>query len=122
MKVNLSVQTLSNSTAQALLCLKDLGYPEFQNCDETVNFIQTMDHLFNIMSSRNPFGKGFKAPLKPANKHIWLPFLNMACEYLQNLRTAEGVFLYKSKRKTPTLGYLLMIDAVKSLFQDLLYY
>ena len=81
-----------------------------------------MDHLFNIMSSRNPFGKGFKAPLKPANKHIWLPFLNIAYEYLQNLRTAVGVFLYKSKRKTPTLGYLLMIDAVKSLFQDLLYY
>ncbi len=33
MKVNLSVQTLSNSTAQALLCLKDLGYADFQTCD-----------------------------------------------------------------------------------------
>ena len=120
MTVNISVQTLSNSTAKALLCLKDLGYPEFQNCDETVNFIQTMDRLFDITNSRNPFGKGFKAPLRPANKHIWLPFLNMAYEYLQNLQTAEGVFLYKTKCKTPILGYLFMIDAVKSLFQDLI--
>lgn len=78
-----------------------------------------MDRLFDIMNSRNPFGKGFKAPLRPANKHIWPPFLNVAYEYLQNLQTAEGVFLYKTKRKTPILGYLLMIDAVKSLFQDL---
>ena len=32
MKVNLSVQALSNSTAQALLCLKSLGHEEFQDC------------------------------------------------------------------------------------------
>ena len=119
MKVNLSVQTLSNSTAQALLCLKGLGYPEFQDCDETVNFIQTMDQLFDLMNSRNPFGKGFKGPLRPANKHIWLPFLNKAYEYLTNLQTTEGVFLYHTKRKTCILGYNLMIKAVKLLFEEL---
>ena len=120
MKVNLSVQTLSNSTAQALLCLKDLGYPEFQDCDEIVNFSQTMDRLFDIMYSRNPFGKGFKGPLRLENKHIWLPFLNKAHEwYLTNLQTTEGVFHYHTKRKTPILGYLPMIRVVKSLFEEL---
>ena len=119
MKVNLSVQTLSNSTAQALLCLKDLGYADFQTCDETVNFIQTMDCLFHIMNSRNPFGKGFKGPLRLQNRQIWLPFLNKAAEYLTNLQTTEGVFLYHTKRKTPILGYLLMITNVKLLFEKL---
>ena len=72
MKVNLSVQALSNSTAQALLCLKSLGHDEFQDCEETVNFIKIMDTLFDIINSRNPFGKGFKVPLRQANKTTWL--------------------------------------------------
>jgi hypothetical protein len=94
MRMNLSVQTLSNSTAQALLCLKDLGYAKFQDCDETVNFIQTMDRLFDMMNSRNPFGKGFKGPLRPVTKHIWLPFLNKADEYLSICKQQKEYFYH----------------------------
>ena len=96
MKVNLSVQALSNSTVQALLCLKSLGYEDFQDC-ETVNFIKTMDTLFDIMNSRNPFGKGFKAPLRQANKATWLSSVNSAEKYLISLQTTAGVPLYQSK-------------------------
>jgi hypothetical protein len=118
MKVNLSVQALSNSTAQALLCLKTLGHAEFQGCEETVSFIEIMDSLFDIMNSRNPFGKGFKAPLRQANKTTWLSFLNRAEKYITSLQTTEGVPLYKTKRKTAILGYLLMIRNVKSIFEQ----
>lgn len=118
MKVNLSVQTLSNSTAQALLCLKKLGYAAFQGCEETVHFIEIMDKLFDLMNSRNPFGKGFKAPLRQVNKQTWLSFLNQAEDYIINLQTVEGVPLYASKRKTSILGYLVMIKNVKSIFEE----
>ena len=116
MKVNLSVQALSNSTAQALLCLKQLGHADFQSCQETVTFIQTLDKLFDIMNSRNPFRKGFKAPLRMTNKVTWLPFLTQAEDYLVNLQTEMGLPLYKSKRKTAILGYLLMIRNMKAIF------
>lgn len=118
MKVNLSVQALSNSTVQEMLCLKSLGYEDFQDCEETVNFIKTMDTLFDIMNSRNPFGKGFKAPLRQANKATWLSSLNSAEKYLISLQTTAGVPLYKSKRKTAFLDYLLMIQNVKSIFEE----
>ena len=116
MKVNLSVQALSNSTAQALLCLKQLGHDDFQSCDETVAFIKLMDSLFDLMNSRNPFGKGYKAPLRIANKQTWLPFLTKAEDYLINLQTTKGKPLYKTKRKTAILGYLLMIRNMKAIF------
>lgn len=116
MKVNLSLQALSNSTAQALLCLKQLGHDDFQSCEETVTFIQLMDSLFDLMNSRNPFGKGFKAPLRIANKQTWLTFLTQAEDYLINLETMEGKPLYNTKRKTSILGYLLMIQNIKTIF------
>ena len=109
MKVNLSVQALSNSTAQALLCLKQLGHAEFQSCQETVTFIQMLDKLFDIMNSRNPFGKGFKAPLRMANQVTWLPFLAQAEDYLVNLQTETGLPFIKAKEKQQFLGYVLMI-------------
>ena len=118
-KVNLLVQILSISTAQALIFLRDLGYPKFQDCDETVNFIHTMDQLFDIMNSRNPFRKGFTVPLRSTDKHAWLSFLNKAHKYLTNLQTTQGVPLFRRKRKTCIFGYLLMIRVVKSLFVEL---
>ena len=51
MNVNLSVQALRNSTAQALLCLKQLRHAEFQSGQETVTFIKVLDSLFDIMNS-----------------------------------------------------------------------
>ena len=77
-----------------------------------------MDTLFDIMNSRNPFGKGFKAPLRQANKTTWLSFLNNAEKYIISLQTTAGVPLYQTKRKTAILGYLFMIRNVKSIFQE----
>ena len=50
----------------------------------------------------------------------WLPFLDDAKDYLVDLKTVDGSYLYDSKWKTPILGYLLMIESVKSLFHLLL--
>ena len=121
MKVNLSVQGLSNSTAQALLCLRDLGYADFQGCDETVEFTKVVDKLFDVMNSRNPLGKGYKSPLRAENPKSWMPFLNKAEVYLSNLKTASGDYIYTTKRKTPIIGYILMIRSVKALFQELVH-
>src|SRR6218665_3571433 len=59
MKVKLAAQTLSSSVADAIaFCDETLHLPKFQNSSATVNFIRIIDHLFDILNSRNPLAKG----------------------------------------------------------------
>lgn len=67
MKVKLAAQTLSSSTANALLFMKNIHMDGFHNVDETVTFCRNIDHLFDFLNSRNPFAKGFKSPIFPSN-------------------------------------------------------
>ena len=101
MKVNLAAQTLSASVATALsFCEEQLQLAQFSGCDATCKFIKIFDELFDILNSRNPLGKGSKAPLKPENEAIFLPFLENAGEYIKSLKTPEGKPLTASTRKT----------------------
>lgn len=73
--VKLAVQTLSSSVADALEYLLKMKHPDFQGCEATIKFIRILDQLFDILNTRNLFGKGFKEPLKI--KNIWMIHLNM---------------------------------------------
>lgn len=91
MKVHLAAQTLSASVATAIDHLRDdLGLPEFQNSEATCHFIRTVDRLFDTLNGRNPYGKGFKAPLREDNMNSWLPFLKETKEYLMALQDSSG--------------------------------
>jgi len=64
-KVNLAAQTLSQSVADALqFCLKELQLPEFKGCEATIEFIRSIDILFDFLNSRNLYGQGYKTPLR----------------------------------------------------------
>ena len=72
MKVSLAAQALSSSVATAIEhCSKVLKLPQFKNSEATVKFIRIIDCLFDLLNSRNAFGKGSKSPLKPENKDVW---------------------------------------------------
>jgi len=60
MKVRYAANTLSASVANAIKYLNDAGVKEFQGCEATVKFIETIDWLFDVLNSRNPFGKDSK--------------------------------------------------------------
>ena len=86
MKVNLAAQALSASVADAIeYCNVVLKLPQFHGSEGTVHFIRVFDRLFDILNSRSFVAKGFKAPMKLANKHQWEPFLNYASKYISNL-------------------------------------
>ncbi len=55
-------------------CRDTLKLPQFQGSEATVKVIRTFDHLFDILNSRNPCAKGFKASLCKSNKSSWEPF------------------------------------------------
>ena len=90
MKVNLAVQTLSQSVADTLeFCMNDLKLPQFQGCEVTIRFIRSIDILFDFLNSRNPYGQGYKAPLKRENEHIWWPRIKQILVYISTLKNEE---------------------------------
>ena len=120
MKVNLAAQTLSSSVAHAIeFCCTNLKFSQFQGSEATVKFIRIFDHLFDILNSRNPFAKGFKAAMRPSNLHIWGPFLDEAFSYISGLRDTNGLLMTQSRRKTAFVGFLASIQSVKALFVTL---
>jgi hypothetical protein len=69
LNVRLEAQTLSSSVADAIDFLNlSMKLNEFHNSDGTVKFIRMIDRLFDMLNSRNPLGKGYKQPLRPAPK------------------------------------------------------
>ena len=120
MKVDLAAQSLSSSVADAIeYCTNVLKLPQFQGSDATVKFIRIIDHLFDILNSRNPCAKGYKAALRVDNKRLWQPFLDEASSYIKGLKNEVGNLMYNTKRKTGFVGFLLAIESVKLLFKEL---
>ena len=120
MKVNLASQVLSASVADALeYCVKHLKLPQFDKCAATVKFIRVFDHLFDVLNSRNPVAKGYKSPMRQANRNVWDPFLDEAYAYILALTDGTGNTLHSSRRKTGFIGFLAAIKSVRSIFQDL---
>ncbi|KAL3259361.1 hypothetical protein MRX96_002020 [Rhipicephalus microplus] len=98
MKVRLAVQTLSSSVADALdFCEYKLKLPQFQGAHATAEFIRIFDRLFDILNSRNPLARSFKAPLRQQNAASWKSFFHEAEEYI---RGAEGCKWATSDRWT----------------------
>lgn len=64
MKVRLAAQTLRSSVAVAQQFLRDEKIKEFEYCMATVEYIRAIDPLFDFLNSKNPYGKGFKEPLR----------------------------------------------------------
>ena len=120
MKVDLAAQAFSASVADAIeYCTNVLKLPQFQGSEATVKFIRIIDHLFDILNTRNPCARGYKEALRTTNKGSWLPFVNQASNYIKGLRDEMGNLMYKTKRKTGFVGFILAIESVKSLFHEL---
>ena len=120
MKVNLAAQTLSSSVADALeYCEGKLKLPQFKGCRKTVEFIRKFDRLFDVLNSRNPLAKNFKAPIRKSNYAFTKKFLDEASQYIRDLKTSDGKSILASRRKTGFLGFLVCINSVCGLAEDL---
>ena len=120
MKVDLAAQAFSASVADAIeYCTNVLKLPQFQGSQATVKFIRHIDRLFDILNTRNPCAKGYKAALRINNKGLRLPFLEEAFNYIKGLKNATGVSMHKTKRKTGFVGFLVAIESVKLPFKEL---
>jgi len=118
MNVQLTVQVLSSSVADALQFLQ--SYDEnFKNATATIQFIRFFDRLFDLTNARNIFGKGFKSPMTLGNQYVWEEILKDANTYILQLKCEEKSIL-QHRRKTFALGFLVNIMSYKNLALDLL--
>lgn len=118
MKVKYASQLLSSSVAKAMLfCQNNLKLPEFQNATGTINFINTVNDLFDSLNSRNVKQRGFKSPLNCINYGFTLNFLNKAKNYLLTLKNSVGPMV-KTRQKTGFIGFCVCIESTKSLYKN----
>jgi hypothetical protein len=57
MNVKLAAQTLSESVTKSLSFVKNIGLPQFEACTATAKFYQNVNDAFDILNSRNKYGK-----------------------------------------------------------------
>ena len=120
MKVNLATQTLSRSVADAIdFCRDSLKYPEFQGSEATTKFIRTIDSLFDIMNSRNIYGKGTKSPMMESNHLQWNKIFSDALPYLSHISDLKGTKMIFSLRKSAFIGFILNIHSFQFLYISL---
>lgn len=61
MKVKLATQLLSSSVADALeYCRSELKLKQFEECSGTVNYINIMNDVFDVLNSHSIRPPGFK--------------------------------------------------------------
>lgn len=118
MKVNLAAQTISSSVADAIVfCGEYLKLDQFKEFEETVKFIRMFDYAFDVLNSRNPFGKGTKSPLY--NTTDITKFKEIQ-NYIKTLKTSNGQSILTCQKSTGFLGILMGLEIATVLPKDLI--
>ena len=118
MKVKLAVHVFSRSTASALdFCREDLNLPQFKESEATSKFLRMFDELFDLLNSKSKFGIWAKAPISKNNLGYWQDTFITAKTYILGLKDSTGKCLINGRRKSGFLGFLLNMQAVKSIFK-----
>lgn len=114
LQVKLAAQVMSSSVAKSLELASALNIDGFQDVKGTVYFIKTIDHLFDALNSRTPFGKGFKAPINPTNFSKLIAFFREV-ENLFHVLQYSNEQLISTNKATGFVGFLLCMKSIEQL-------
>lgn len=82
-------------------------------------FLQITNDVFDIFKSQNLQQKFYKRLINPDNYELILCKLEKCKEYLLNLSLEHGQLLIYSNRKTEFFSFLMNIESLKMLYQDI---
>lgn len=120
MKVAIAAQTLSHSVAAAISFLESIETPNFINTESTTNFILHINNLFDVLNSRNKFGKQYKTPITAENYERVKEYVDEASDYLMSLTDAHGKLLSTGPRKTFVIGFITSAKSILAISKRLL--
>lgn len=123
MKVDLAVQTLSESTASAMEFMKRKGFPEFLDAEPTIKFARIWNKLFDIFNTKKTENSNlFKRALTSGNSAEIFKFFDEAIIYMKKLKfkNEEGklVVVSRSRINTGFNGMVINMTSLKILFSD----
>lgn len=83
MRIQLAVQTFSNSAADASeYCMNDLKLPKFQGAEATIKCCGLMKNIFDVLNTRNFLNKNtYNKPINENNKQSIVQFINKGSVY-----------------------------------------
>lgn len=119
MNVRLAAQTISSGVADAIEYLQKTSVTGFEQSYATVEFLRTVDRIFDILNCRNPFGKGYKAPIRSKTLDYFKDIFSKTKDYFGTLKI-DGIPLLQHMRKTFALGFILTMESTLGLASDLL--
>ena len=76
--------------------------------------------MFDYLNSRHMRGKGYKAPIRKWNLHIYKSFFKKTIGMLESLTLKDGTPVFHSRRKTCVVGLCLAMKTVLALSEELL--
>ena len=120
MKVAIAAQTLSHSFAAGLMYLKSSKLAQFQDSDETAEFILKINNIFDILNSKSKYGKNYKSPVTLKNLDELKHYVHETTAYLMELKDSNGVKLIDGPRKTFILGFALSSKPILAVAKHLL--
>lgn len=136
MNVRIACETLSESVADCIDLLRNDGYNEFQNSEETSEYIRHNNNSFDIMNykpSMNGAGQKFKKPLDPSTANEMFNYFKEARKYFQSIEIDETYtrkingqketytvrkLAIKSRNFTPFFGFVHNFSAIEGLYMD----
>ena len=120
MKVAVAAQTLSSSVAAGMMYLRSLKLKQFEKCEQTAEFIQNINDIFDILNTKSKFGKKFKSPLTLKNFMELQSYLQHIISYLKELKDVDGTKLVNGPRKTFILGFAVSSNSILAIAKKLL--
>ena len=99
MKVAIAAQTFSNSVAAGIMYLRQLKLKQFENSEETAEFILKINNIFDILNSKSKFAKHYKSPITLNNLDELQCYLNETMLYLKELQDVNGIKLIDGPKK-----------------------
>lgn len=121
MKVFLAAETFSRSVAQSMKSLMVKGHPDFEHAAGTIEFIERINDLFDILNSdsQRPVNR-FKSALSAQTDHSVFQFLNETSNYIRGLTLEPaGKKIIDSKIKVGFKGMIINIENVIAIYNDL---
>lgn len=115
MIVNLDVQCLSKSVADALdFCREDLQLPQFGNSKATATFIRHLNDISDILNSRKVNATGYQKPMCCENIDNLNEFIEIMVGYISGLKSEDGQeLIHLHKHKTGFIGTIAGLKNIK---------
>lgn len=119
MNVRIAAETLSDSVANSMQTLMDLGQKNFANCSTTIQYIRFINDAFDIMNTKDTEKENiFKQAINSKNEEAVFTFFDKLTDYLKQLEFSDGTLIISSKTKAAFRGFIINAINFKCIYEE----